>query len=175
LNNEELKDKQLPGQLSIDKDFVYQTRKLLEKFFKYIPVLTVKNTSNSGSLLIILAGYDGKQFVEKPLKTLNPGESFVATTMEMKNVPDLVPTEGTHLLVRIANMGQEGSVEFIVDNTHTRFLHYTKGYPAVFPYWGNAMNVLIEFDIEKDKPPYWPDELFEGQQAAMYYGGPLKE
>ena len=174
MSNVELKDKPLPGQPLLNQiELITQMHKLLEEFLKYIPFLTVENTSDSGTLKIILAGYDGKNFVEKPLKTLNPGESFVATSKEMKNVPALVPTKGTHLLVRVANTGQEECVEFTVYNTHIRKLKYSKGYPHVFPYWGGAMKVLDERSIDKDD--HWPDCLLEDQQAAMYYGGQLTE
>jgi hypothetical protein len=56
----------------------------------YLPIFTIEIPSyvTKGVIEIIVAGYDGSQYVENPIKQLGPGETFGCSLNILKYVPD---------------------------------------------------------------------------------------
>ncbi|PVX25016.1 MAG: hypothetical protein CW716_08885 [Candidatus Bathyarchaeum sp.] len=146
---------------------VKESVSVLKKFELYISILTVKNIDEKGEIMVNLAGYDGTNYVVKPLKTLNPDESHGLTENQMKIVEDFKPDAGIQAILRT----NSARVFFEVKNLRSISLNYRRIQGEDFPWWGKSP---IYYDIStiasnaKKK-----DYIREGEQVILWYGNEI--
>lgn len=123
-----------------------QMKTIIKEVKPFLPIVTVgiPSYATKGVIEILVAGYDGSQYKENPIKQLGPGETFGCSSNILKNVPDFNPNIGTFLLVRVISPGNQGpgnAVEVDIVNLNNQELNIRTGYPPVFPWWGGKMTV----------------------------------
>jgi hypothetical protein len=101
-----------------------------KKWIVYLP--SVKVESAIGKVEVLLGGWDGSNWVTKPIATLNSNQSCTA---KLNSVVEGKPKSGEYLLVR----AKDGAVAVKIENYEKFGALLKKVTPQVFPWWNGTL------------------------------------
>jgi hypothetical protein len=161
MSGPELKELKLPSSV-----LVKQAIAILKEYGASLTILTIENVDDEGVLMVYLAGWDGKNFVVNPHKTLNPHEICRLNSQTMLETEAFSLLKGVYALVRTTS----AKVWLKVTNLRDIDLNYLRMKGASFP---PPPPPYIESDLIGSFK-WKKDWVCEGEQVMLWYGGEVE-